>query len=206
MIFKNLLRILQSYRFLLIKIIFFELIYLIKGRKGNKFSFSTNNIMTDNIPCPYYFLYRIDKKIKNLNFKTFLDMGCGFGRAIDFFNKSLSNKNFIGIEYFEKQFLYCKKNFESNKNITLFNIDFTKFNFLQYNADCYFFNHPIKDDVIFSDLIKKIINSVHNKKNILLIFVNCNNNILKSLENVQLIESYYVNNNKGFSIYSSNSK
>ena len=206
MIFKNLLRILESYRFLLIKIIFFELIYLIKGRKGNKFSFSTNNIMTDNIPCPYYFLYRIDKKIKNLNFKTFLDMGCGFGRAIDFFNKSLSNKNFIGIEYFEKQFLYCKKNFESNKNITLFNIDFTKFNFLQYNADCYFFNHPIKDDVIFSDLIKKIINSVHNKKNILLIFVNCNNNILKSLENVQLIESYYVNNNKGFSIYSSNSK
>ena len=206
MIFKNLLRILQSYRFLLIKIIFFELIYLIKGRKGNKFSFSTNNIMTDNIPCPYYFLYRIDKKIKNLNFKTFLDMGCGFGRAIDFFNKSLSNKNFIGIEYFEKQFLYCKKNFESNKNITLFNIDFTKFNFLQYNADCYFFNHPIKDDVIFSDLIKKIINSVHNKKNILLIFVNCNNNILKSLEKVQLIESYYVNDNKGFSIYSINNK
>ena len=206
MIFKNLLRILQSYRFLLIKIIFFELIYLIKGRKGNKFSFSTNNIMTDNIPCPYYFLYRIDKKIKNLNFKTFLDMGCGFGRAIDFFNKSLSNKNFIGIEYFEKQFLYCKKNFESNKNITLFNIDFTKFNFLQYNADCYFFNHPIKDDVIFSDLIKKIINSVHNKKNILLIFVNCNNNILKSLEKVQLIESYYVNDNKGFSVYSINNK
>ena len=85
-------------------------------------------------------------------------------------------------------------------------LDFTTFDFLQYNADCYFFNHPIKDDVIFSNLIKKIINSVHNKKNILLIFVNCNNNILKSLENVQLIESYYVNNNKGFSIYSSNSK
>ena len=206
MIFKNLLRILESYRFLLIKIIFFELIYLIKGRKGNKFTFSKNNIMTDNIPCPYYFLHKINKKIKYLNFNIFLDMGCGFGRAIDFFNKSLSNKNFVGIEYFEEQFLYCKKNFENNKNIKLFNTDFTTFDFLQYNADCYFFNHPIKDDVIFSNLIKKIINSVHNKKNILLIFVNCNNNILKSLRNVQLIESYYVNDNKGFSIYGVNNK
>ena len=206
MIFKNLLRILRSYRFLLIKIIFFELIYLFKGRKGNKFTFSKNNIMTDSIPCPYYFLHRINKKIRYLDFGIFLDMGCGFGRTIDFFSKSLSNKNFIGIEYFEEQFLYCKKNFELRKNIKLFKADFTKFDFLQYEADCYFFNHPIKDDVIFSNLIKKIINSVHNKKNILLIFVNCNNNILKSLENVQLIESYYVNDNKGFSIYSANNK
>ena len=43
MIFKNLLRILKSYRFSLIKIIFFELIYLIKGNKGNKFTFSKCN-------------------------------------------------------------------------------------------------------------------------------------------------------------------
>ena len=78
--------------------------------------------------------------------------------------------------------------------------------FCNTKADCYFFNHPIKDDIIFTDLIKKIINSVHNKKSILLIFVNCNNNILKSLKNVQLIESYYVNDNKGFSIYGVNNK
>ena len=62
MIIKNIIRILISYRFSLIKIIFFEIIYIVKGYKGNKLSFSKNNIMTDNIPCPYYFLYRIDKK------------------------------------------------------------------------------------------------------------------------------------------------
>ena len=206
MIFKNLLRILESYRLSLMKIIFFELIYLIKGYRGNKFTFSKNNIMTDNIPCPYYFLHKIEKKIKDRDFKIFLDMGCGSGRVIDFFSRNLLNKNFIGIEYFEEQFLHCKKNIEIHENIKLFQADFIKFDFLQYEADCYFFNQPIKDDIIFTDLIKKIINSVHNKKSILLIFVNCNNNILKSLKNVQLIESYYVNDNKGFSIYGVNNK
>tara|TARA_B100001105_G_C22359056_1_gene429377 strand:- start:966 stop:1454 length:489 start_codon:yes stop_codon:yes gene_type:complete len=162
--------------------------------------------MSDNIPCPYYFLHKIEKKIKDRDFKIFLDMGCGSGRVIDFFSRNLLNKSFIGIEYFEEQFLHCKKNIEIHKNIKLFQADFIKFDFLQYEADCYFFNQPIKDDIIFTDLIKKIINSVHNKKSILLIFVNCNNNILKSLKNVQLIESYYVNNNKGFSIYGVNNK
>ena len=206
MILKNILRILKSYKFALIKIIFFELMYLIRGYKGNKVSFSNNSIMADNIPCPYYFLSRIKKNLKKNYFQTFIDLGCGSGRVIDFFNRNLLNKSFIGIEYFEKQFLHCKKNIEIHKNIKLFQADFIKFDFLQYEADCYFFNHPIKDDIIFTDLIKKIINSVHNKKSILLIFVNCNNNILKSLKNVQLIESYYVNDNKGFSIYGVNNK
>tara|TARA_B100000029_G_scaffold357401_1_gene350193 strand:- start:1583 stop:2203 length:621 start_codon:yes stop_codon:yes gene_type:complete len=206
MIFKNLLRILESYRLSLVKIIFFELLYLIKGYKGNGFAFSENNIMADNIPCPYYFLHKIKKKITDKDFNIFLDMGCGSGRVINFFNKNFTKKNFIGIEYFEKQFLQCKKNLEKYENIKLFQLDFIKNDFLQYNADCYFFNHPIKDDIIFSNLIKKILNSVHNKKSILLIFVNCNNSILKSLDNVQLIESYYVNDDKGFSIYCINNK
>ena len=47
------------------KIIFFELLYLVKGNKGNKFTFSKNDMMTDNTPSPYYFLHRI-KKIMSL--------------------------------------------------------------------------------------------------------------------------------------------
>ena len=142
MIFKNLFRILESYRLSLVKIIFFEFIFLIKGYRGNKFTFSKNNIMSDNIPCPYYFLHKIEKKIKDRDFKIFLDMGCGSGRVINFFNKSLLNNSFIVIEYFVEQFLYCKKNFENNKNIILLNADFTTFDFLHYDADCFFFNHP----------------------------------------------------------------
>ena len=206
MIFKNLLRIVESYRFSLVKIIFFELIYLIKGYKGNNFTFSKNNVMTDNIPCPYYFLHKIKKKIKDRDFKIFLDMGCGSGRVIDFFSRNLLNKSFIGIEYFEEQFLHCKKNIKINKNIKLFQADFIKFDFLQYESDCYFFNQPIKDDIIFTDLIKKIINATQNKISALLIFVNCNNDILKSLKNIHLIETYYINDKKGFSIYRVNNK
>ena len=206
MIFKNLLRIVESYRFSLVKIIFFELIYLIKGYKGNNFTFSKNNIMTDNIPCPYYFLHKIKKKMKDRDFKIFLDMGCGSGRVIDFFSRNLLNKSFIGIEYFEEQFLHCKKNIKIHKNIKFFQADFIKFDFLQYEADCYFFNQPIKDDIIFTDLIKKIINATQNKISALLIFVNCNNDILKSLKNIHLIETYYINDKKGFSIYRVNNK
>jgi len=201
MILKNLLRILGTYRISLIKIIYYELIYLIKGYKGNKFTFLKDNLMSDNIPCPYYFLHEINKVIKSKNFNLFLDLGCGSGRAIDFFNKNFSDKNFIGIEYFQEQFLHSKKNFELNRNIKIIQGDFIKIDFLQYNADCYFFNHPIKVDDIFIEIIKKIKNSGFIRKNILLIFVNCNNNVLQSLKDIQCIRSYYINNRTGFSIY-----
>ena len=36
MLFNNILRILESYRFSLVKIIFYELVYLFKGYKGNR--------------------------------------------------------------------------------------------------------------------------------------------------------------------------
>ena len=200
MLFNTILRILKSYRFSLIKIIFFELIYLIKGYKGNNITFSKNNLMTNNIPCPYYFLHKIEKIISNKDFRIFLDLGCGSGRVINFFNKKLLSKKFIGIEYFNEQFLHCEKSFEKHENIKLIQEDFTKFDFLQYNADCYFLNDPIKDDLIFIEILKKI-NSVINKRNILLIFVNCNNKIFKSLKNIACIESYYINDKKGYSIY-----
>ena len=201
MIFKNLIRILKSYRFSLIKIIFFELLYLIKGHKGNKFTFSKSDTFADNIPCPYYFLYKIKKKIRTADFKVFLDLGCGSGRVIDFFNKNLQNKNFIGIEHTEEQFSYCNENFKTFKNIKVIQANFLEFDFLQYNADCYFLNQPIKDDTILIEILKKIVNSKHLKKNIFLILVNCSDSILKSLENIQCIERFYLNDKRGFSIY-----
>ena len=206
MILKIFLRTLISYRFSLVKIIFFELFFLLKGNKGNRFTISKNEMMTDSIPCPYYFLYKIKKKIVNNNCKLLLDLGCGSGRVIDFFNKGLLNKHFIGIEYFEKHFLYCKKNFEIDKNIKLVKANFIDYDFLQYNADCYFFNDPIKNDKTSIDVLKKIADSPHTKDGILLIVVNCNNVVLNALKNVQCIKKYYINDKKGFSIYRINKK
>ena len=92
------------------------------------------------------------------------------------------------------------------ENVKLVQADFTEFDFLQYNADCYFFNHPIKNDTIFISVLKKIIDAERTKRSILLIFVNCNNNILKFLKNIQCIETNYISDRKGYSIYHVNNK
>jgi SAM-dependent methyltransferase len=200
MLFKNILRIVTSYRFYIVKIIFFEIVYLIKGYKGNKFSFTKTNVMSSNIPCPYYFLYKIKKILLARNFNIFLDLGCGSGRVIDFFQKNTLNKNFVGIEYLLNQFSYCKNIFNNNKNINIINTDFLKHDFSKYNADCYFFNHPIGDDLIFIELIRKIIN-FKRKKKILFIFVNCTDNIFEPLKNAECISKFYITSNKGYSIF-----
>ena len=196
MIFKNILRILKSYRFSIFKIIFFELIFFLKGYKANRFNFSKNELFADNIPCPYYFLYKIEKILKNSDFQILLDLGCGSGRVIDFFNRNMTNKDFIGIEYFSNQLEYCKKRFSREKNVKLIQADFIKYDFFQYGADCYFFNHPIKNDSIFIEIVNKIINFSFKKKNILLIFVNCNDKLFDPLKNIKLIDKCYLNEEK----------
>ena len=142
MIFQNLLRITASYKFNIITIIFFELLFIIKGYRGNKLNFTGTKKMSDNIPCPYYFLFKIKKILKKNEFNRFLDLGCGSGRVINFFNKNFSSKKFIGIEYFSSQYEYCKKIFQNKKNIKIIQADFTKSDFFQYDADCYFLNNP----------------------------------------------------------------
>ena len=202
MIIKNLFRIIAAYKFSLIKIIFFEVVYLIRGYKGNKFSFSSNDMMSDNFPCPYFFLFKINKRLKNINFEKFIDLGCGSGRVIDFFNKNLVSKDFVGIEYFSDQFNHCQKNFLNQKNIQIVQGDFIKSDIFKYNADCYFFNEPFKKDEEFVEFLNKIINFSLNKKNIIFIFVNYNENAFKELKKIQCVESYYIDNKKGYSIYS----
>jgi len=45
--------------------------------------------------------YWILKKIKRLNFNNFLEIGCGFGRNIEFFTKQevLKNKKNFGFDF-----------------------------------------------------------------------------------------------------------
>lgn len=199
-IIKNLIRMINSYRFSIITIIFFEILYLFKGYRVNKINFSKNDLMTDNIPCPYYFLFKIKKALKNRQFYNFLDLGCGSGRVIDFFNKNFPNKNLTGIEYFNTQFEHCIKIFQGKKNIKIIQADFTKSDFFQYNADCYFFNEPFKKDLEFTKCVEKIVNFSPKRKFFLLIFVNYNKKIIDELKNIRCIESFYINNIKGYSI------
>ena len=200
MVLKNLVRIIGDYKFYLFTIVFFELLYFIKGYKGNKFGLRKNNFMADDIPCPYYFLLKIKKTLKKNNFYKLLDCGCGSGRIIDFFNKNFNDKNLIGIEYFTDQYEYCKKTFQNKKNIKIIQADFTKADFFQYDADCYFLNNPFKKNSDFIEFIEKIIN-FSLKKKVLFIFVNYNKHIISQLKNIRCIESFYVNDIKGYSIH-----
>ena len=59
MIFNNLLRILRDYKISIIKIFLYEFIYIFFGFKGNKFNFSNNKFMADDIPTPYFFLRKM---------------------------------------------------------------------------------------------------------------------------------------------------
>jgi len=201
MIFKNILRIIKSYKTALIKIIFFEIIYFLMGYKGNKFDFTNNSTMAHNIPCPYYFLTKIKKALKKNNFETFIDLGCGSGRIINFLNKNIPNKKFIGIEYFSNQYEYCTKIFDKNNNIIIKKEDFTKYDFLQHESDCYYFNNPFKKDSDINEIVDKIVKANLNKKKILFIFVNFNKKIIEAIKTIKFIEKYYVNEDKGYSIY-----
>jgi|TARA_B100001964_G_C14234284_1_gene601636 SAM-dependent methyltransferase len=200
MLLKNLFRTLAEYKLNLITIVFFELLYLIKGYKGNKFNFNKNDLMADDIPCPYHFLIKIKKTLKKNNFNKLLDLGCGSGRIIDFFDKNFPNKDYIGIEYFPSQYNYSKKIFQNRENIKIVQADFTKTDFFKYDPDCYFFNNPFKKDLECIEFIEKTINFSLNKKKILFIFINVNKKVIENLRNIQCIESYYIKETKGFSI------
>ena len=201
MIVKNIIRIFKSYKFFLIQLIFFEIIFRIRGYKGNTFHFSTNNTMADDIPCPYYFLFKINKIIKQYNFHTFIDLGCGSGRTIYFFNENFPEKKFIGIEYYSDQYEYCKKIFKKKNNITISKEDFTNYNFINYGGNCYFFNNPFKNDEDIISVIKKITNNNLLKENILFIFVNFNRKVIEKIDKIKCLKNYYINNNKGFSVH-----
>jgi len=201
MLIKNFFRIIKDHKFFLIPIIFYELIYFLKGYKGFKFNFSNNNEMSDNIPCPYYFLIKIKKKLNEKNFIKFIDLGCGSGRVIDFFYKNFENKNFLGIEYFDKQYKFCKNNFINQKNIEIIQSNFIKKDVFKYDSACYFLNAPFKRSEDFLNFIQTMQN-YHVKKNFLVITVNIDKKTLDKIKNIEFIESFFIGNNKGYSIFS----
>ena len=201
MIFKNILKNLTMYRLHIFKILFFELTNIIRGYKVNRFTSSKDKNINDNIPCPYFFLNKINKKIKNKKFNIFLDFGSGSGRVIDYFNRNTEGKKFIGIEFYYENFQYWRKKFSKNENISFINKDFTNYDFLKHDADCYFFNHQTNNNEIYLEILKKIINKNDFNKEILLIFVNFEISDLTYLKKAECIENYKIGDRKGYSIY-----
>ena len=193
------LKILKSYNVYIFIILFFEIYYCIKKYKGFKFNISKNKTMTDDIPCPYYFMFKILKVLKKKKFKSFIDLGCGSGRIIDFIDKNFTNKKLVGIEYFDQQYNYSKKIFEKSKNISIIQSDFTKLNLRRNIYDIYFISAPFKNKKDFLKFMKKFTKIEKIKKKIIIV-INYEKKLLQKVNKLRFIDSFYLSEDKGYSI------
>ena len=192
---------LSAYGKFLPQILFFEIYYLLKGYKKSTFKILNNDRFTDNIPCPYFFLHKLKNFFLNADIKSFVDLGCGDGRSIFFFNKQLKI-NFYGIEYDPSVYGNCKKIFNKYDNIQINHGDIMSFKFLEFNNDCFFIGDPLKKKYDFDKLIQKILEkNMKNRKKIYFIVVNVDENKREVFNNYKLIDSLRKNN-KGYYIYS----
>ena len=197
----NIYRILNDYKLYIFVIIFFEIYFYLKNYKGFKINFSSNAKMADNIPCPFFFLFKIKKKLETYKFSSFVDLGCGSGRIIYFFNKSFKIKKIFGIEYFETQYSYCKNIFKQDKNIKIKKTDFSKFNFSKNNFNIYFLSAPFKKSNDFISFMNKLIKIKGNKKKIIVV-INYDIQVIKRVKKLKFIETFYLSKEKGYSICS----
>ena len=198
-----LFKLIKIYKFYFLKVFLYEIFHILAGFKGNTYRIINDDRMTDNIPCPYFFLSKIVKFIKEKEIKTFVDLGCGSGRSIFFLNKKYKI-NYFGIEYFDENYTKCQKLFGTYKNVIIINNDFMKYDFLKLNADCYFLNDPLKSFYEFNEVIQKIIKKTHElNKEIFFILVNLNEEKLGLFNKYKLLNSINING-RGFYIYSNN--
>ena len=91
-LFKIFLKILIKYKFKIFIIFFYKFLYIFfLNYKCNSFDIKNNKNFTDNIPTPYLFLVKIFSFLNDKKIKTFVDIGCGSGRTINFFLRKIVN-------------------------------------------------------------------------------------------------------------------
>ena len=195
----SIVRIFKEYKIYILIIIFFEIYYFLKNYKGFKISFSKNQSMADNIPCPYYFLYKINKFLKKRNFNSVIDLGCGSGRIINFINNKYKNKKITGIEYFNEQYNYAKEIFKKSKNISIKKLNFVKINFSKKIYDVYFLSAPFKKKKDFLKFMNKLAKINKVKKRIIII-INYDKKLINKVKKLRFINSFYLSKEKGYSI------
>ena len=104
----NLFKILSSYKGFIVRLFYFETRYLIRTIKYREFSLSFDKSSlyeeysdsVEYVPTPYYFL---KQSLKYLNHSrgSIIDIGCGSGRVLRYFQEYIRNNNtyeFIGID------------------------------------------------------------------------------------------------------------
>lgn len=143
----NLFKILLSYKGFIVKLFYFEIRYLIRTIKYREFSLSFDKSSlyeeysdsVEYVPTPYYFL---KQSLKYLNHSrgSIIDIGCGSGRVLRYFQKYIKNNNtyeFIGIDLNTKVLDLGRK---FDDEIKYINNDATLYKFPQDTILIYLFN------------------------------------------------------------------
>ena len=195
----SIVRIFKEYNIYILVIVFFEIYFFLKNYKGFKINFSKNQLMADNIPCPYYFLIKINKFLVKRNFDSVIDLGCGPGRIINFINNIYLNKKITGIEYFNEQYKYTKEIFKNSKNVSIKKLNFIKMNFSKKLYDIYFLSAPFKRKTDFLNFMNKFVKNNKIKKRIIII-INYDKKLINKVKKLRFIDSFYLSKEKGYSI------
>jgi len=190
---KKIIDLIKSYQFYIIYIIFYEFLYILSGFKGNNFYLRKSHKSTDTIPCPYYFLEIIYDIIKKEDINSLIDLGCGNGRVLYYFNKKMKIE-YTGVELFKDSYNTCLNTFKSHNNIKLINANFFDLNFKDFKCDCYFLNDPLVEVGDHNKLINLIISSLrHFNRSAIFVTVNLTEGKHIIFNSMEKIFSFKIN-------------
>jgi hypothetical protein len=201
---KTIIKIIKSYKFQIIFILYYEIIYFLKGYKGFNFQFSKNKKMTNTIPCPFYFLHCIKENINFNNLDGFIDFGSGYGRIVNFFSRKFILKNILGIESEYLPYISCINNFGNNSKVEFLNQNFNDFDIYKHfktknlKGLCLFFSAPFSDPKDLIIYINKISNLMI--QNLIIVIVNYKYDDIKRIDKIKILNRYYISRNRGFCI------
>lgn len=189
---KAISNIFRNYKFYLFHVLFYELIfYLFHEKKINRFEYLNSSFLSDSIPCPYFFLKKINKFINDKKLKYLCDLGSGYGKILYYFGK-LKKTKIDGIEYEKK--IYLSSKFLENDEIKIFHDDILKFNLKNKKYDLFILNDPLKNRL---DLLKLVLKIKKEYQNVYLVFINLDEKkkILIN-ENLNMIKKFEISKNK----------
>ena len=204
--------------FEVLKIILYEIFFIIKFKDFKSLSYDENESNTYEhvigkntydtpyIPTPFYFLKILClffKKEKLNNF-LILDLGCGFSR-VEYFFSTYFKTNFFGVDINKKIIQELKKKKINNSFFLNLNLRIEKNIELLVNK-----NKKLKNKkklvVFFSDsfdpkLLKKILAKLSNKLEFYCILINVKNTIYLSKKHKTLFNKEFKNPNRNIKIF-----
>ena len=146
---------------------------------------------------------------KNMDLNDIVKLTVFLTDISNFNNVNNAFEKFFNKGYYPARSLIEVSKLPKNSNIEIFQDDFRKIDFLKFDADCYFFNNPWRNEIEPFDFIVNMSQSF-TKKSILIILANYSEKFCErlneGLKNSQCIGRYYIKYNKGYHILKLNSE